>query len=1458
MSNFALQEELLRLQQGEVTADQSLGSASPRELAQQLDRLGKTLTDAPTEVCEDTPFYHLTTFLAEYSQLTPKLATQLVDTLLVPFQQELDLIKEEMALEKFYAGKHTEVLERFAYLFQWLTNAIMERVTAKSGLARAGRRTKGSKVHSETGLPSNWNSQSEALWKCFYDCLSLKLNQLWDSTPARDTFIGVLTKMSYQLLEHRPFVKQGDLKRHIFRCLGYCVQHYNHTFAAKTTILQYLQHYDHLSDTMAEFLVACYKQYDAVQLVDEVLRDVAHKDFKNADAKEGPKSFGQFLVYLSELSPKAIMKQMGLLVRLLDCEQNVVRGSLIEVIGNLIVYLADLDNDNLQRRQIAEYFEILEQRFRDNYFNCRSKVLQVCIKLCEAKAKFPKQRPRLVDLVVSRLQDKTSMVRKNAIKALTAFLQSHPFSLDGGLLVLDELTAKNQEIESQLKEITEQYDASQLVMQVKAEEPEPVTPSKGQRASTSLRDSDDEVEDDEDDDENSVPVKRENDQNSDAEIMKEDDDNVNEGEETQTLSQPTPAAQLDEAMVAQFMQLQLQQRYYRDALRFAYQLEDAIPILCQHLASTNKGEVMEAMDFFVVAYHYKIERANEGIRKMLHLVWTKDNASDEVKGVKTKLLDCYHKLYLMPRPDMSVNDNINQTVRNLIGLTYQATLTDLTSLEELLSCMMNEGHISEGVVEKLWSVYSYTRDDLAPEQRRGAIVILGMLAKADRTMVTDNIDALLKVGLGRLGRDDLVLAKYTCIALQCLGAAKKSGKSVQLSEQCYLRFPRDNPIVTQLCGIIEDTNQSPEWFPLAEQAVNTIFALSEQPDVTCTELIRRFTQRILQISDQSAPRSDSSEPESAVAMDEDDEGNMTVPETTEPSPTQLSTQRREPCMASSFPLCQVIFLVGHVAIKQIILLEVIETELKRRKGLDSQKKPPSKNSTKAGEDDELDQVTGTTEDDVADTIHHIRERELLYGPQSLLAAYGHMITHVCSHAKHYRDPMLLTQATLALAKLMCISTEFCEKHLPLLLNFLAHAETPIIRSNVIIALGDIAVCFNNLIGENVGYLYAPLHDSSKSVKKNALMVLTHLVLNGMIKVKGQLGEMAKCLEDPDRRISDLAKLFFTELASKDNYVYNNLPDMISTLSTGPYAVTEEAFGRIMKFLFEFIKDKERQTENIADKLCQRFRNTDDPRQWRDITYCLALIPYRSERSFKKLMDHFQYYHDKLTEEAVYKSLCDIITKTRTHSAQRMELKHLVEEYEIKVREARIRCTGEANEGQADVSMLDESLAMTSEELASQAGGDSISSPPLLPAAMAGTPVKKPGKRVPTTPGTILKAKTVTGQSQHTGRRISKASSRKVRRTRPALSSEDESETEQLVSDMVDDDDDDNDDDDNSDDDPFGSDGRSHAITPHHRRALPIPTGSTRRSSRLASAKSQRHFDQLTVSDTDSDAMDEDD
>ena len=63
------------------------------------------------------------------------------------------------------------------------------------------------------------------------------------------------------------------------------------------------------------------------------------------------------------------------------------------------------------------------------------------------------------------------------------------------------------------------------------------------------------------------------------------------------------------------------------------------------------------------------------------------------------------------------------------------------------------------------------------------------------------------------------------------------------------------------------------------------------------------------------------------------------------------------------------------------------------------------------------------------------------------------------------------------------------------------------------------------------------------------MVITHLVLNDMIKVKGQVAHVAHSLNDSNESIAELAKLFFIKLSERSNNpVYNLLGDIISIFS----------------------------------------------------------------------------------------------------------------------------------------------------------------------------------------------------------------------------------------------------------------------------------------------------------------------
>ncbi|KAJ2473632.1 condensin complex non-SMC subunit Cnd1 [Coemansia sp. RSA 2322] len=1305
---FNLHEQLIKLQEGEVSIqsdfsfvgiDSSISKRSINSLTDKLVVSGDCIND-------DDIFSTLMCFARDLASIDPKLVARGLDMLVTGFENEIKHAAAAMAASGSDPTQHAEALERYAFLFQWTIergeSTASQSHTGVAATQTKGRKRRGNAASTAAGTSTastiaevtpGWKDKILDLYVVLHQLLLLPLGRIWNSVPERDTFIGVFTRLAHKVMEVPAYSKDSDFQSALFSSLCLWMQHYNGLYGLATMITQNLQHYEHLCESMAALVQLAYTRYNGTQLVDEVLRDISAKVFSSVHDKSGPKNTARFLVKFSQLAPKALLRQMGLLIKHLDSEAHIMRSAMVDVIGHLTLYLASQEEQtDIIKNQIGEYFDIIEQRFQDAHYLVRAKVLQVCQFVCSGPAKFPKRRPRLITLISGRLEDKASNVRKHAIRALTLLLETHPFLLDGAELGIEQLEASLEHINAELEQM-----ASAV----------PVVPNAPAAAAAAAAIEDEDEKDEADED---------GDMLDNEEGALDAADAAENGGATTSSDGPQDFANvgLSPEMAAKAMHLQFQQRYYRDALNFVYQLQEAQPLLLQLLGSTNKGEVMETMDFFVTAVRFRVDGAQEGIRRMSHLIWTPntanspsstapDGSAEEARGVRAKLLDSYMQLYLTPSERLSATENTSLITRNLISLTFGATLAELTSLEELVRTLMEEGLISADVIAKLRSVYGYTKQRLPPAQRRGAIIILGMLAQANRSIVTDDIDLYLRIGLGKYGHEDLTVAKYTCMLLQCLGwsKAKRPGAVVDLDSEESKRLPMDNPIFGGLQRILEEPRRDPEWFPAAEQALNTIYALGDKPDALGARIIRTqagLVQGLLALS-----KADVGRRAGSFSMDVDgDEEQVAVPSEAEGDAEPAARKLVDP-----WDLTRMLFIVGHIAIKEIVLLESIEAELKRRKTDDDEPRRKKRNSPKAkpakrgrgkgrgkdaadmqvdeddDEDDELNQIAGTTEDEVGDIISSIRERELLFGTKSLLALFGPLLVHVCKNLGKFNDRLLTVHATAALAKFMCISSAFCEENLPLLLLLLQRAKSPVIRANISIALGDITVCFNNLIGENVQYLYGPLHDPDTKVKKTTLMVLTHLILNGMVKVKGQLGEMAKCLEDKDARVADMARLFFTELSTKDNAVYNNLPDIISNLSMGVGAVNEESFGRIMKFLFDFIKEKDRQTDNVVEKLCQRFRNTTDPRQCRDIAYCMALLPYKSERSVRRLLDGLPCYQDKLPEDAVYKYFVDIVAKARSQSAQKQETKTLLDEYESKLKEARAKATGEDAEIEGD-------------------------------------------------------------------------------------------------------------------------------------------------------------------------------
>lgn len=395
------------------------------------------------------------------------------------------------------------------------------------------------------------------------------------------------------------------------------------------------------------------------------------------------------------------------------------------------------------------------------------------MKLCDLEQKFPKRRQMVAELAARSLEDKSSNVRRNAIKLLGKLVSTHPFSvMHGGQLSYKEWDQRLKAVEIELSSL----------------KPPAGSPGLAERTS-----------------------------NADASVDKSllDEATIidDEPKESTSLTAEQQAAILrkatEDAATSELMtRLQLTRKYYTEAIRFIEVLHSAAPIVCQLLSSKNKSEVIEAMDFFVVMDAYKIEAARTGIRRMLRLIWTKGN-SDEGKGVQTHLIDCYRGLFFGAPDSFSENDAANYVARNMISLTFGATPAELTSLEQLLSTMVQARHVSDLAVTKLWQVYGVQKQEISKNQRRGAIIVLGMLAMAEPDIVVKEMGTMLRIGLGSHGRADLGLAKYTCIALRRINSMKHQAKD---TSNVISKLPNDHAVLIKLAEIIEIVSDDKEWY----------------------------------------------------------------------------------------------------------------------------------------------------------------------------------------------------------------------------------------------------------------------------------------------------------------------------------------------------------------------------------------------------------------------------------------------------------------------------------------------------------------------------------------------------------------------------------------------------------------------------------------------------------------------
>lgn len=481
------------------------------------------------------------------------------------------------------------------------------------------------------------------------------------------------------------------------------------------------------------------------------------------------------------------------------------------------------------------------------------------------------------------------------------------------------------------------------------------------------------------------------------------------------------------------------------------------------------------------------------------------------------------------------------------------------------------------------------------------------------------------------------------------------------ANEVYHRLEGDDNKVCNVLAMFRKYFLAPQtecFDEICSKTFQYIYSMCHLPNVIAQELTQSLWTQMVEISDSYGEVAN----EADIGAEED---GVRLSQAVLPS---QGTQDHEGGFAV-FPaahLSRFVFMIGYVAMKELIYLDVdIFSNLKYRQDITDAKKNkknaqselrPSMNVSSAmaamrrsvlpgmDEEENEEDVVGQSNDDVIiEQINAIIESEMLFHKESIFKQFIPLIVEILKHPTKYNQPELQRSALLALVHLMSVSSQFCEANMQFLMNIFSHAQDIDIKCNVIIGLSDLTFRFPNVIEPWSCHLYSTLYDENRELRLTTVRILAHLISHEMILVKGQISDLAMCIVDPDDEIKRTTEVFFKEIANKSNILYNVLPDIISRLSDPKLKLEEGKYQLIMKYIMGLIS-KDRQIEGLVEKLCFRFKVTEQERQWRDIAYCLSLLSY-TEKTVKKLIDNITLFKDKVQVQEVYDYFRRIISNT---------------------------------------------------------------------------------------------------------------------------------------------------------------------------------------------------------------------
>jgi condensin complex subunit 1 len=1118
-----------------------------------------------------------------------------------------------------------------------------------------------------------WDEQRERATHVMNGALDVDLYRVFRPKPVDQAFCRLFINVATASLENPTSLKSKVTKRATFQMVGSVASKWGALDDVVTALLHVLNKHDHLSTAIADLCGDAADRYDDARLAAAILREVGGVDPREYKRRQltdaaGVRNVGNFLEEIANRMPKTTMRNVSLLIAHLDGDAYSLRSAVVSVLGRLLIAHKDVgavneatvvDQSAPLLRAKQGFLDALVERVHDVSAFTRARVLNTWAQMAEQKA-IPLSHWLIVcDLAIGRLNDKGGLVRKAAMNLIGTMLGFNPFAPE---LPTAAFAESLREYEAKLKEMEPT--------------PEPEEEEEGEEKKTPerLEGIDEEAEEEEGNvgDSENVDAKGTDGEEEEKEEAEEDAAPAKTPAEKVPPQQPQEE---DEHLAGGIEAVRTMVAALKTALGFSMQLAQSVPIFVALLSSTTATDCVEAARVLVKLKQFGVDNSTAAARSVLKLVFSQE------PHVKQAAIEACDELYL-------ASDGQGQGPRfaavKLANLAGTSNLGELASLEVCLRELARDGRLSPdgAIVQALWVDAADTEKNFT---RRAAALDALRMCKDDANETSAQIlakradvvsqclsDAMLAAGTEKIhsGRGAAILARSACAALaQC--RPTEAGP-----------FSLDSEVFVGLARVLHPKSplSGKAWFPCAEQALLAVYALHPDPESWCAKLIKSHATATFGAKSTTTNSDDNNKEatEEGAEKDGGEEEEANVNDFSNVSGTALS---------------RFLWMLGECAVRHLVFCERLARTVRRaRIGRDrvahaaAESAAQKDDNAATGEEAALAAALGqgaVAEDAALDNAREDAEKELLGFSKKnkkcfggVIAAYAPIVVQLCGNEKVVKGASVVRGAAVAaLSRLMALDMDFCETHLPLLFTRVKDERDVHARAAITVALGDLAFRFPNALEPWTEHLYGTkewgnaLRDPSSKVRQHSVTVLAHLVLNDMMKVKGHISAMARCLEDEDPRVSSVARLFFAELAKKHgNPIYNLLPDLLSRLSSDA-EISEEAFERIMRRLCGFI-DKEKQADALADKLVQRFPEASragSAKPARDISFCISQLK-TSEKAFKKFTESWKMYEECLYDAKTTQNFQSMFAKMK-RVAKSTEFKQFIDEFDAKMSEA---------------------------------------------------------------------------------------------------------------------------------------------------------------------------------------------